>query len=89
MFSDYILSKFKCCVKQVTREYIMTENKAIKIIQNPSSSKYNLEIALLVLSHSSKDDAIKAIETFIKVNQNPDLAFWAETALGECLYFKD
>jgi len=67
----------------------MTEKEAIKIIENPLNPKNQLEIALLVLSHSGKANAIKAIENFITVNKNPDLKFWAETAYGECLYFRD
>ena len=67
----------------------MTESEAIKIIANPLNPKNQLEFALLVLSHSGKAKALKAIEKFISENKNPDLKFWAETAYGECLYFRD
>ena len=43
----------------------MTEAEAIKIIENVNNPKDHLEIALLVLSHSGKAKALKAIEKFI------------------------
>lgn len=68
---------------------MMTEDEAIKIIENPNNSKNTLEIALLVLSHSGKYKALKAIEKFMSMNKDPGLEFWAETAMGECMYFAE
>ena len=67
----------------------MTEKEAIKIVENPLNPKGQLEIALVVLSHSGKGQAIKAIEKFIEVNKDPGLDFWAKTAYEECVYFRD
>jgi hypothetical protein len=67
----------------------MTENQAIKIVENPLNPKNQIEIALLVLSHSGRAKAIKAIENFIAINKNSDLDFWAKTAYEECIYFRD
>lgn len=67
----------------------MTEDEAIEFIKNVSNPKGQLEIALLVLSHSGKYKALKAIEKFRLENKDPDLEFWAETAFEECMYFVD
>lgn len=67
----------------------MTEVEAIKIIENVNNPKNILEMALLVLSHSGKAKAVKAIEKFMSENKDSGLDFWAQTAFEECMYFRD
>jgi len=61
-------------------------NEAIKTLKIRSGKIENKKMAIMILAHSGRLDALNPLEKFAK-SVPPELMGWTQTAIGECQMF--
>jgi hypothetical protein len=60
--------------------------KAIKSLKNKASLLEEKKIAIMILAHSGRIDALNVLKKFADKSEK-ELTYWAITAIGECKMF--